>query len=98
MLEQAPPADVLAEQAPTSGAGGGHRMWVFVADQLTPRIAGTAANPGVPSYRENRRSTRARVKWSGSISLSAAGSVHHAPAPRGGARGSDRHLDPTDAQ
>jgi UDP-N-acetylglucosamine 2-epimerase len=38
MLEQAPPADVLAEQVTTTAQGGGHRVWLVFADQLTTRI------------------------------------------------------------
>ncbi len=37
MLEQAPPADLIAEQASTTGSGR-RRVWLVFADQLTTRI------------------------------------------------------------
>ena len=38
MLEQAPPADVPAEQRPGTEPGPAHRVWIVFADQLTTRI------------------------------------------------------------
>jgi hypothetical protein len=97
MLEQAPPADVLAEQAPTCEPGGGHRIWLFVADQLTTRIFADCSQPGLAELpreryvvaRRGRTSMVGLIQPDGSSEL-----VHHAAAPRGARAALIGHLRP----